>query len=216
MQKRTRNPRHLMQNPGSRNWRTALNQDLRLYAQSFHAAAKQLAEAPEFDSGALADFAASPVVFIYRHALELHLKAVILGDGGNFLATKPDQLSIYKTHAVAWLAQFVSQIVTALQWEPEFKCPGVGNLDDFKAVIENIHSVDPGSYVFRLPVTGEAHGSVPRQATFNVREFATTMDALLELLDSTADALAAEWDMRSDATAMGADANGRGFEPTIQ
>ena len=42
------------------------------------------------------------------------------------------------------------------------------------------------------------------------------MDGLLELLDSTADALAAEWDLRSDATAMGVEANGSGFEPTIQ
>jgi len=191
------------------------DQDFWLYARSFHAAAKQLAEAPEFDS-AFADFAACPVVFMYRHALELHLKALILGNGGNFLATKPDPLSIYKTHAVSWLAQFVVQIVTALQWEPEFKCPGVGNLNDFKAVIENIRSVDSGSYAFRLPVTAEALGSVPREATFNVREFATTMDGLLELLDSTADALAAEWDLRSDATAMGVEANGSGFEPTIQ
>jgi len=32
-----------------------------------------------------------PVVFTYRHALELLLKAIVLGEGGNFLATKPDR-----------------------------------------------------------------------------------------------------------------------------
>lgn len=42
------------------------------------------------------------------------------------------------------------------------------------------------------------------------------MDALLELLDSTADALAAEWDMRSEAAAIEADWNGGGFEPPVQ
>jgi len=47
---------------------------------------------------------------MYRHALVLHLKALVLGEGGNFLATRPDALSAHKTHSVSWLAQFVCQI----------------------------------------------------------------------------------------------------------
>jgi hypothetical protein len=189
--------------------RNVPTQDLFLYARSFHTAAKKLAEAPELNSGPFTDLAACwPVVFLYRHALELHLKAIVLGEGGNFLATKPDALSVHKTHSVSWLAQFVAQIVTALKWEPEFKCEGIENLDDFKVAIEEVNSVDPGSYVLRLPCKTEANGS------FNVQEFATKMDALLVLLESTADALAAEWDMRSGA--VEAEENGGGFEPTIQ
>ena len=42
------------------------------------------------------------------------------------------------------------------------------------------------------------------------------MDALLELLDSTADALAAEWDMRSEAAAIESGWNDGGSKPTIQ
>jgi hypothetical protein len=42
------------------------------------------------------------------------------------------------------------------------------------------------------------------------------MDALLELLDSTGDALAAEWDLRSEGVEIDADWNGGGFGPTIQ
>jgi hypothetical protein len=72
--------------------------DLFLYARSFHTVAKKLAGALELDSGLFTDFDVSPVVFLYRHALELHLKAVVLGEGGNFLATKPDTLSVHKTH----------------------------------------------------------------------------------------------------------------------
>jgi len=40
------------------------------------------------------------------------------------------------------------------------------------------------------------------------------MDALLELLDSTADALAAEWDQRANAADVQFD--GGDFKPTIQ
>ena len=41
------------------------------------------------------------------------------------------------------------------------------------------------------------------------------LDAVLGLLDSTADALAAEWDLRSETPAE-ANGNGGGFDPTIQ
>jgi hypothetical protein len=157
--------------------------DLWLYAHAFHQAAKTLAGALKHEAGPIADRDISPVVFMYRQAVELHLKALVLGEGGNFLAAKPDALSVHRTHSVPWLAQFVSQIITTVKWEKEFKCEGVGNLAEFKAVIEELNAVDPGSYVFRLPVDSQAH--------FGVRDFACRMDALLELLDSTADALAA-------------------------
>lgn len=164
-----------MSRPGSTktvsNWRNVPERDLWLYARSFHTAAKKLAGTLEVDSGAMSDFDPCPVVFMYRHAVELHLKALVLGEGGNFLATKPDHLSVYKTHSVSWLTQFVCQIAIALKWEMEFRCEGVENLAGFKAIIEEINSVDPG-YAFRCPGKTEGPGSVPGQLVFSVREFA--------------------------------------------
>src|ERR1035437_26426 len=165
-------------------------QDLWLYARSFHTAAKTLAGALELDSGPSSEFDASPVVFMYRPAVEVLLKALVLGDGGNFLATRPDALSVHKTHSVSWLAQFVCQTITAVKWEKEFRCEGIETLADFKAVVDGLTAVDPGSYVFRLPVSAEWQDSAPSRAKLTIREFARRMDALLELLDSTADALA--------------------------
>ncbi len=184
-------------------------EDLHLYAGSFHTAAKSLAASFEPSTDALGAFDACPVVFMYRHAIELHLKALVLGGGGNFLETKPDTLSVYKTHSISWLAQFVCQIVTALGWEEEFRCAGVENFADFKAVIESVNAVDPGSYAFRRPVDP--------QSVVSVREFGRKMDALLDLLASTADGLAAEWDLRSEGAATEIDwSGGSGFEPPIQ
>jgi hypothetical protein len=171
----------------------------------------------ELDSGPFSEIDVSPVVFMYRHAVELHLKALVLGDGGNFLTTKPDALSVHKTHSVSWLAQFVCQVVTALKREKEFQCEGIENLTDFKAVIEKLNAVDPGSYVFRLPVGAERQDPLPGQGKLTIRDFARQMDALLVLLDSTADALAAMWDMHREAAALkGEFADGNDFEPTIQ
>jgi hypothetical protein len=88
----------------------------------------------------LAELDASPVVFMYRQAIELSLKAMVLGEGGNFLATKPDHISVSKTHSVSWLAQFVCQMVTALKWEGEFRCAGIETLadvsEDFLSLVE--------------------------------------------------------------------------------
>ena len=150
----------------------APEQDLHLYARSFQTAAKKLARALELDSGAFTRFDACPVDFMYHHALELHLKALVLGEGGNFLAAKPDTLSIYKTHSVSWLAQFACQIVTALKWEKAFTCEGIENLANIMAVIEELNAVDPGSYVFRLPVGAEGHDSTPGRANRTIRDFA--------------------------------------------
>src|ERR1039457_4742172 len=166
------------------NWPNIPSRDIFLHAQSFHKAAKALA-AFQLDASPLADFDVSPVVFMYRHAVELHLKALVLGEGGNFLATKPDALSVHKTHSVSWLVQFVVQIITALKWENEFKCDGIENLTDFKAVIEELNAVDPGSYIFRLPGRAEGQDSAPGRVKVTMLEFARRMDALLELLDST-------------------------------
>jgi hypothetical protein len=165
--------------------------DLPYYAQSFHKAAKTLARSLQLDGNSPSDVDFSPVVNMYRLALELHLKALVLGDGGNFLKTKPDAMSVHKTHSVSWLAQLVTQIVTAVGWQKEFRCLGVESLDDFKAVVESVNSVDPGGYTYRC--------FVDDQMEFDVEGFCRKMDALLVLLDSTADGLAAEWDLRSGA-----------------
>jgi hypothetical protein len=102
-----------------------------------------------------------------------------------------------------------------LKWEREFRCEGVENLADFKAIIEEINSADPG-YAFRCPGKTEGPGSVSGQLAFRVREFARRMDAILELLDSTADALAATWNMQTEAAAPEADLRaGNDLKPTI-
>ena len=192
-------------------------QDSFLYARSFHTAAKKLAASLQLAPNPFTGFDVSPVVFMYRHAVELHLKALVLGEGGNFLATTPDALSVHKTHSVSWLAQFVVQIVIALKWEKEFRCDGIENLADFKAVIDELNAVDPGSYVFRLPVMAEAEDFVPGQVKLTIHDFVRRADALLELLDSTADALAAEWELREDGQAIESDnSSGRGPVPWIQ
>jgi hypothetical protein len=187
----------------TQNWRNVPEHDFFLVAKSFHTAARKLVETLNPVPGPLADFDICPVLSMYRRALEMQLKVIILGDGGNFLAARPDELSVHKSRSVSWLSQFVCQIITILKWEKEFRCEGIENLTDFKDVVEEVNAIDPGFHAFRHP------------ADFNVREFAAKMEALLDMLESTADGLAATWDMQMKDAAPDTALDGSDFKETI-
>ena len=220
MPKKTPYPLLFVSNPGPHNtvlnWHNVPEREFCFYARAFHTAAKTLVENLDLDRTPRSDWNACPVVFLYRHALELHLKALVLGDGGKFLASKPDPASIYRTHCLRRLAQVVCEIVKAVGWKGSFTCEGVTGLGDFRAVVNDLDSVDPGSHAFRYPVNTAGEGSVQSHLTFSVLEFARQMNAILDLLDVTADALAATWDMQTEAAALEAEFHGENdVEPTI-
>ena len=192
------------------NWRNLSEKEFHLHARSFHAAAKRLAAT--LDSTPLTAPDLCPVLSAYRKAVELSLKVVVLGDGGNFLPTKPDSISVHKTRSVSWLAQFVCQIITALPWEGEFRCEGVENLADFKSVIEDVNAIDPEFHAFRCPVAGGETDADTGDVITTVRQFVRRLDAVLDLLDGTADALAAEWDLGSGKNERDGDNE---FKPTV-
>ena len=192
------------------NWRNVPEQDFYLYARSFHAAAKRLAGT--LDSPTLTALDLCPVLSAYRKAVEVSLKVVVLGEGGNFLPTKPDSISVHKTRSVSWLAQFVCQIITALKWEKEFRCEGVESLADFKSVVEDVNAIDPDFRAFRCPADRVEPDAAVGDLTVAIRRFVRRLDAVLDLLDGTADALAAEWDLRSGKNEMD---GGTEFKPTV-
>lgn len=190
-------------------WRSLPEHDYFVFARSYHAAAKKLARILDVEPSPISDFDLCPVLSAYRHTIELHLKVIVLGKGGNFLAAKPDELSVQKTRSLSWLAQFVVQMVTTLRWEDEFTTEGVNGLGDFKTVIAEANDIDATFQVFRRPANPER----PEAVKSAVLEFVRRLDSLVELLVQTADSLAAEWDLRSDTTAL--DAEWPGGKPTV-
>lgn len=132
----------------------------------------------------------APVVFLYCYALELHLKAFVMGEGANHLTDPPDGYTIGKTRSLPWLGQLVSRIVRSLGWEQEFYCDGIANLREFKTVLEGINEADPGAYIYRPPLGDPAS---PSQLMERLEEFSRRMEALLELLVAMDDAIAAMW-----------------------
>lgn len=190
-------------------WRNLPEHDYFLFARSYHSAARTLARTLDLDPGPNPNFDLCPVLSMYRHAVELSLKLVVLGEGSNFLKAKPDHLSVHKTRSLPWLAQFVVQIVTNLKWEEEFKTEDIETLADFKAVIEEASGIDAPFQVFRCPADSEP----PDAVKVTILDFVRRLDALIGLLEQTADALAAEWDLRSHPVREGDSPSGK---PTVQ
>jgi hypothetical protein len=195
--------------PDDRHWHNGGDIEIMLYARSRHRAAmKILAVLDHLHPNPATAWDACPALFLYRQALELHLK-ILNGEGLTFLASPTDSITLYKTHALRWLAQIACQIVRNSGLESSFKCDGVANLSEFSALVSEVESLDP---VTCSVTTGRSRrdGSVPPGLEpTNIARLARKLDALLNLLDSTADALAATTGMIDDET-------GHGINPTIQ
>ena len=220
MHKKTPRPRLFVQKPGPNsavlNWHNGSDVEIRLYARSLQNAAKTLVAKLEPDRSARTDWDGCPVVLLYREALELHLKALV-GEGSSFLKTRTDPISLSRTHSLRWLAQIVCQIIKAVKWESDFTCEGVASLADFSAVVNEVEALDPVTRAIRSSGAGGKSSVSQYYRTFNVVQFTRRMDALLDLLDVTADALAATWDHRAECMAAEANLYTRGdFEPTVQ
>src|SRR5690348_1901707 len=167
-------------------WHNGADAEIDLYARSLQKAAKSLVEklGPQQSAGTAWDVC--PIIWLYRQALELHLKALV-GEGCNFLRSKTDPISLYRTHSLRWLAQIVCQVIKAVGWETDFVCEGVSSLTEFSALVNDIESLDAVSCAVHF--AGRDQGSA--EQTFqkiSAVQFAMKLDALLDLLDVTADA----------------------------
>jgi hypothetical protein len=196
-------------------WHNGGDIEIGFYARSLHRAAKTLIATLDLEPNTKTAWDACPVILLYRQAVELHLKALV-DEGSNFLKERTDSVSLYKTHSLRWLAQIVCQIIKGVKLENEFKCEGVASLADFSALVSELEALDPVAVAVR---SGNRRPDfwVPSQLQPpNVVRLAKKLDGLLDLLDSTADALAATWDMQRDGISAEELLTGDDFTPTIQ
>ena len=205
------NPKTVAQ-PNDRHWHNGGDIEIGLYARSLHRVAKNLIATLDLEPNTQVAWDACPVILLYKQSVELHLKALV-DEGSNFLPSPTDPLSLAKTHSRRWLAQIVCQIIKAVKWDNEFKCEGVASLAEFAALVSELEELDPVAVAVR-PGNRRPDGWVPSQLQQpNVVRLAKQLDALIDLLDATADALAAKLDQVSGEEAFHA---GDDFKPTIQ
>jgi hypothetical protein len=184
------NDDHRLFRPGRSRGDTVLNykvdpkSELASYGHAFHEAGRRLVERlmerrrGDFD---LYPFSVCPIVFLYRHALELHLKAVIVW-GAAILGVRrqpaPDE--DFRSHSLKKLLADVRRVFEGVGWGWSWE--EAPTPTEFEELVAELDEIDAGSYAFRYPIDRKGESSVPERFSFNVADFAKKLDPILEML----------------------------------
>lgn len=175
--------------------------DLTAYAFGYKEAAKLLVA--EFSrSSPRPDYEGYPILYLYRHSLELYLKAIVYRSArllGLMGKDKPDLTRLFTRHELAPLIPAVRAVFDAMQWSFEFEGSEFVSFNEFEQFIEDIDSLDGRSHAFRYPVNRDGRANLREHYVLNVISFATIMDALLDFLEGAADLI--EWNFEVIARA---------------
>lgn len=129
-----------------------------------------------------------PIVFLYRHYLELRMKDII--KDGNLLLDSPE--SYPKGHNISKLWEKCKVIIKKLNGSN-------GIMDEIKAVDENItefSKIDPKSMAFRYPTDREDKPSLPGIKYINLGNLISVMMNIANFLDATCMMLCVELDFK--------------------
>lgn len=159
--------------------------DLSIFALGYHMAANSLVKSLE-SAGKYADYEAYPIFFLYRHSLELYLKAIIYKGARLLGLLSDDKIDITKlltNHSLCRLLPAIKTIFKYLEWDKNFGIPNIRNFAKFEELINAIEEVDPRSYSFRYPVTTKGDSILPKHFVINAISFGKNMDRILQVLD---------------------------------
>lgn len=158
-------------------WHNGADIEIGLYARSLQRAAKVLLENLDRSEDAKTAWDVGPIMTLYKEAVELQIKFLV-EEGGRFLKSPTDHLTLAKTKSLRWLGQIVCQVIRAVQWEAEFRCDGVSNLAAFRALLAELESTEPVAAAISSDKTKDTFGDVPSQLTKSkVLEVVPKLDA---------------------------------------
>ena len=171
------------------------------YGRSYHEAANGLVTS--MGSRHYRDPDACPIVFLYRHAVELYLKAIV--HWGNMLLRINSRSvvahkNIFQEHRLGVLLKSVTPI---LKLRKQLDGWGDSHFDSFRDVekiIGELEQYDPRSYSFRYPVdTSGQKATLPHHLGFNVIAFGEKFDHLLQVLDWIAEMVYLDFQSQAEA-----------------
>ena len=169
------------------NWVSDPDEELDAYGQAFHEAARHLLS----NFGELVvppNLQALPIVFLYRHALELYLKAVILAGDKHLRWRGEPPVSrglILKTHRLTDLLPDLERVFLAAGWDWNFGADHCKTREQFVAVLEEFDAIDQKATNFRYPVDRKGQGALPSHFSFDLPSFCVRLDPILCGLDGS-------------------------------
>lgn len=162
------------------------------YCPGYRKAAEVLIEAASQDEDLL-DFCIYPIVFLYRHYVELRLKETIL-----YTRRLLNQEACFPNHhdlLLLWRER--KQLLSQAR-----ACPPEKEEAIVEGLIKELAKADPGSFAFRYPVDKKGDPALPKNSHISVKILRDTMERLGNFLDAEAEyvliALQTRQEMASD------------------
>ena len=175
--------------------------ELGAYGRSYHEAAQLLVK--HMSSTHYRDPDACPIVFLYRHAVELYLKSIIhWGNSLLRLNGKPivSHKNIFTEHRLRVLLKSVKPILHFRKSLSNWGDPHFDSFRDVETVIGELEEFDPRSYSFRYPVdTTGNKATLPHHFCFNVLQFGEKFDHLINILDGMSMMLDEDFQSQAEA-----------------
>ena len=181
------------------NWRSHPIRDVVAFATGYKNAALELVASLERAHG-YPDHRGYPILFLFRHSLELYLKALTYRAAQLYmLETELDMAlpRLWKEHSLPRLLETVRPILAAL--DPN----GVRGYrrvpEEVAEVIDAIDRLDPASYAFRYPVTSTGEAVLPHHLVVNVLVFGEMVQPVLDWLDGACTCLDEAFQITAEA-----------------
>jgi len=163
--------------------------ELHQYAHAYRGAANTLVEAFRAKRW-YSDMDACPIVFLYRHSIELYLKAILLWGGGLVHLQTGESLDLddlFGTHSFKQLLPSVKRVFEEAGWlEKTEGPPKFSTFVETEKLILAFEEIDPGSFAFRYPVNKKGEGHLPEHFHFNIIALGEETNEMLKMLDGAA------------------------------
>lgn len=163
---------------------------LHAYARGYLTGAKALVDQVKRDRFQL-DTMIFPIIFLYRHYIELKLK-LIIREGTQLLDRPPVGLSD-DAHKIGRLWSGAREIV-----EEVFDDGDQAPLDKVTDIISAFERDDPHATGFKYPEDKKGNRSIPEIRHINVAQFSEAMGEIETLIEGVADGIDFYLDMKQD------------------
>ena len=156
--------------------------DFGVFAKGYRMAAvalvAELSRKPRFSC-----YEAFPVIFLYRHALELALKNIIYKAAQLAAFQRLDAVDaqLHNKHNVATLAQRSRQVLITL-FPHDLDLNRIA--DDMLRLAQDVTLIDSDSYTYRYPIDTKGNPAVTHEQCITLDEFSKRTDGMLEHLET--------------------------------
>ncbi len=135
------------------------------------------------NSNGFPDYKAYPVVFLFRHALELYLKHIIymVARLAAFRGMQDIDFSLHNCHYIDKLSHKAHRLmILAFPNDASLR----ETMDRIVEFSEQFAKIDPNSYSYRYPIDTKGQPSTPPNQNANIHSIAYYMSEILDYLDT--------------------------------